>query len=89
MSVTMQYLLKASMASNGVITGEKNSLLSKRAVWAQETVMKTSHCHKWKRVKIDPNNFSEKEAFNHHTCIKFTSGKLASFAGFGLPITRV
>jgi hypothetical protein len=32
-----QYLLKASMASNGVITGAKYSLLSRRAVWAQET----------------------------------------------------
>lgn len=41
-----QYLLKASIASKGVITGARNSLLSKRAVWAQETYMKTSHCPK-------------------------------------------
>jgi len=31
------YLLNASTASKGVMTGAKNSLLSKSAVWAQET----------------------------------------------------
>jgi hypothetical protein len=31
------YLLKANTASKGVITGAKKSLLSSRAVWAQET----------------------------------------------------
>jgi len=40
----MQHLLKASMASKGVITGAKNSLLSKSAVCAQETYTNTSHC---------------------------------------------
>lgn len=47
-----QYLLKASMASKGVITGAKNSLLSNRAVCAQDTKMNTSHCKKNKRQAI-------------------------------------
>lgn len=40
---TIQYLLKAIVASNGVITGARYALLSSRAVWGQETFMKTSH----------------------------------------------
>jgi hypothetical protein len=35
--VNAAYLLKANTASKGVITGAKKSLLSSRAVWAQET----------------------------------------------------
>jgi hypothetical protein len=35
--INAAYLLKANTASKGVITGAKKSLLSSRAVWAQET----------------------------------------------------
>lgn len=37
------YLLKAIVASKGVITGARYSLLSSKVVWAQETYRKTSH----------------------------------------------
>lgn len=42
MTVTW-YLLKAIVASKGVITGARYSLLSSKAVWAQETYTNTSH----------------------------------------------
>lgn len=48
--INVVYLPKANTASKGVITGAKKSLLSSRAVWAQETYTKTSHCKNEKIV---------------------------------------
>ncbi|KAL3814701.1 hypothetical protein ACJIZ3_015969 [Penstemon smallii] len=58
-----QYLSKASMASNGVIIGAKNSLLSNRAVCAQETLINTSHCHSIKLASATPPQCNSYEVY--------------------------
>ena len=76
------YLLKASTASKGVMTGAKNSLLSKRAVWAQKH-------HTVHMGVLLIRTHSRKKDYKRVLKFIITSGKLASLAEFGLPMTSV
>lgn len=74
-----QYLLKASMASKGVITGAKNSLLSNRAVCAQDTKMNTSHCKQKKKtghhiyISIAAYCYNHNNSYNNYYVVNILS----------------
>lgn len=75
-----QYLLKASMASKGVITGAKNSLLSNRAVCAQDTKMNTSHCKQNKKktghhiyISIAAYCYNHNNSYNNYYVVNILS----------------